>query len=74
MEMIPIYEVKKELRSAELSDEAIEELLQVLSIKSLTKLEGPSSVALVEANYSCRGREHCLGLINRVREIRRGAV
>ena len=40
MEKIPIDEVKKELRSAELSDEAIEELLQVLSIKSLTKLEG----------------------------------
>ncbi|GFZ15802.1 histidyl-tRNA synthetase 1 [Actinidia rufa] len=39
MEKIPIDEVKKELRSAELSDEAIEELLQVLSIKSLTKLE-----------------------------------
>ncbi|CAL5381056.1 unnamed protein product [Camellia sinensis] len=37
--MIPIDEIKKELRSAELSDEAIEELLQVLSIKSLTKLE-----------------------------------
>ncbi|CAL5330388.1 unnamed protein product [Camellia sinensis] len=40
METIPIDEIKKELRSAELSDEAIEELLQVLSIKSLTKLEG----------------------------------
>ncbi|KAI8028507.1 hypothetical protein LOK49_LG02G01946 [Camellia lanceoleosa] len=39
MEKIPIVEIKKELRSAELSDEAIEELLQVLSIKSLTKLE-----------------------------------
>ncbi|XP_028077988.1 histidine--tRNA ligase, chloroplastic/mitochondrial-like [Camellia sinensis] len=39
MEKIPIDEIKKELRSAELSDEAIEELLQVLSIKSLTKLE-----------------------------------
>ncbi|XP_028081495.1 histidine--tRNA ligase, chloroplastic/mitochondrial isoform X3 [Camellia sinensis] len=39
MEKIPIDEIKKELRSVELSDEAIEELLQVLSIKSLTKLE-----------------------------------
>ncbi|CAK9160781.1 unnamed protein product [Ilex paraguariensis] len=39
IEKIPIDEIKKELRSAELSDEAIEELLQVLSLKSLTKLE-----------------------------------
>ena len=40
MEKIPIDEIKKELMSTALSDEAIEELLQVLSIKSLTKLEG----------------------------------
>lgn len=39
IEKVPIDEIKRELRSAELSDEAIEELLQVLSIKSLTKLE-----------------------------------
>lgn len=39
IEKLPIDEIKKELRSAELSDEAIEELLQVLSVKSLTKLE-----------------------------------
>ncbi|KAL6954837.1 histidine--tRNA ligase [Sarracenia purpurea var. burkii] len=39
IEKIPIDEIKKELRSAELSDEAVEELLQVLSIKSLSRLE-----------------------------------
>ncbi|KAH7859064.1 hypothetical protein Vadar_031072 [Vaccinium darrowii] len=39
IEKLPIDEIKKELRSAELSDEAIEELLQVLSVKSLAKLE-----------------------------------
>ncbi|KAA8533415.1 hypothetical protein F0562_031151 [Nyssa sinensis] len=39
MEKIPIDEIKKELRSAELSGEAIEDLLQVLSVKSLAKLE-----------------------------------
>lgn len=39
IEKLPIDEIKRELRSAELSDEAIEELLQVLSVKSLTKLE-----------------------------------
>lgn len=36
---IPIDEIKKELKSAELSDEAVEDLLQVLSMKSLTELE-----------------------------------
>ena len=40
MEKIPIDDIKKELRSAELSEEVIEELLQVLSVKSLEKLEG----------------------------------
>ncbi|XP_059646836.1 histidine--tRNA ligase, chloroplastic/mitochondrial isoform X2 [Cornus florida] len=39
MEKIPLDAVKKELRSAELSEEAIEDLLQVLSMKSLTELE-----------------------------------
>ncbi|KAF7124633.1 hypothetical protein RHSIM_Rhsim12G0137200 [Rhododendron simsii] len=39
IEKVPIDEIKRELSSAELSDEAIEELLQVLSVKSLTKLE-----------------------------------
>ncbi|KAM7464189.1 hypothetical protein LguiA_032310 [Lonicera macranthoides] len=39
MEKISIDEMKKELRSVELSEEVIENLLQVLSVKSLTKLE-----------------------------------
>ncbi|XP_019162482.1 PREDICTED: histidine--tRNA ligase, chloroplastic/mitochondrial-like [Ipomoea nil] len=39
LEKIPIDEIKKELKSAGLSDVAIEELLQVLSVKSLAKLE-----------------------------------
>lgn len=39
LEKIPIDDIKKELRSAELSEEAIEDLLQVLSVKSLEKLE-----------------------------------
>lgn len=40
LEKIPIDEIKKELKSAGLSDVAIEELLQILSVKSLAKLEG----------------------------------
>ncbi|XP_050243165.1 histidine--tRNA ligase, chloroplastic/mitochondrial isoform X3 [Quercus robur] len=36
---IPVDEIKKDLKSAGVSEEAAEELLQVLSIKSLTKLE-----------------------------------
>ncbi|CAL5381048.1 unnamed protein product [Camellia sinensis] len=51
MEKIPIDEIKKELRSAELSDEAIEELLQVLSIKSLTKLEEEICTGFVNNNH-----------------------
>ncbi|GFP80809.1 histidine--tRNA ligase [Phtheirospermum japonicum] len=39
LEKIPIDDIKKELRSAELSEEAVEELLQILSVKSLAKLE-----------------------------------
>ncbi|KAL4576126.1 hypothetical protein LXL04_012215 [Taraxacum kok-saghyz] len=39
MGKIPMEEIKKELKSIELSNEAIEDLLQVLSIKSLTELE-----------------------------------
>ncbi|KAL3627420.1 hypothetical protein CASFOL_028783 [Castilleja foliolosa] len=39
LEKIPIDDMKKELRSAELSEEAVEELLQILSVKSLAKLE-----------------------------------
>ncbi|XVF07854.1 hypothetical protein REPUB_Repub06bG0175500 [Reevesia pubescens] len=38
IEKIPIDEIKKELSATGLSEKAIEELLQVLSIKSLTKL------------------------------------
>lgn len=40
MEKIPIDEITKELKSLGMSEEAIKELLQVLSLKSLTKLEG----------------------------------
>lgn len=40
MEKIPIDEIKKELKSAELSEEAIDELLEILSMKSLAMLEG----------------------------------
>lgn len=40
LEKIPIDDIKKDLRSAELSEEAVEELLQILSMKSLTELEG----------------------------------
>lgn len=40
MEKIPLDDVKKDLRSAELSEEVVEELLQVLSVKSLAELEG----------------------------------
>ncbi|EYU18628.1 hypothetical protein ABFS82_10G154000 [Erythranthe guttata] len=39
LEKIPIDDIKKELMSAELSEEAVEELLQILSMKSLTELE-----------------------------------
>ncbi|KAK3001147.1 hypothetical protein RJ639_021072 [Escallonia herrerae] len=39
MEKIPMDEIKKELKAAELSEEAIKELLQVLSVKSLAQLE-----------------------------------
>ncbi|XP_021746801.1 histidine--tRNA ligase, chloroplastic/mitochondrial-like [Chenopodium quinoa] len=39
LEKIPLDEIKKELKSIGMSDEAIKELLEVLSIKSLTKLE-----------------------------------
>ncbi|EEF42906.1 histidine--tRNA ligase, chloroplastic/mitochondrial [Ricinus communis] len=39
IEKIPVAEIKKELKSVGMSEEAVEELLQVLSIKSLTKLE-----------------------------------
>ncbi|XP_052199017.1 histidine--tRNA ligase, chloroplastic/mitochondrial [Diospyros lotus] len=39
IEKIPVDEIKKELKSAQLSEAAIEGLLQVLSLKSLTLLE-----------------------------------
>ncbi|PIN10204.1 Histidyl-tRNA synthetase [Handroanthus impetiginosus] len=51
LEKIPIEDIKKELRNAELSEEAVEELLQILSVKSLTKLEeklGASVEALAD--------------------------
>lgn len=40
IEKIPVDEIKKELKGAGLSQEAVQELLQVLSVKSLTELEG----------------------------------
>uniref|UniRef100_A0A2C9VAN5 histidine--tRNA ligase n=1 Tax=Manihot esculenta TaxID=3983 RepID=A0A2C9VAN5_MANES len=40
IEKIPISEIKKDLKSVGMSEKAVEELLQVLSIKSLKKLEG----------------------------------
>lgn len=40
MGKIPIEEIKKELALVQLPGEAIEELLQVLSMKCLTELEG----------------------------------
>lgn len=39
IEKIPLDEIKKELKSTGVSEEGVEELLQVLSIKSLAKLE-----------------------------------
>jgi histidyl-tRNA synthetase len=39
MEKIPIDEMKKELKSADLTEEVIDDLLQVLSIKSFPELE-----------------------------------
>lgn len=40
LEKIPLDEIKKELKYAGMPDDGIEELLEVLSIKSLTQLEG----------------------------------
>ncbi|KAK4404763.1 Histidine--tRNA ligase, chloroplastic/mitochondrial [Sesamum angolense] len=51
LEKIPIDDIKKELMSVELSEDAVEELLQILSVKSLTKLEeklGSSVEALAD--------------------------
>ncbi|EPS62788.1 hypothetical protein M569_12001, partial [Genlisea aurea] len=48
---ISIDDIKSELRSAELSEEAVEDLLQILSLKSLNELEvklGASAEALFE--------------------------
>ncbi|KAF5737529.1 histidine--tRNA ligase cytoplasmic [Tripterygium wilfordii] len=39
IEKIPIDDIKKELKSTGIPEEAVEELLELLSIKSLTKLE-----------------------------------
>lgn len=33
-------DIKNELRAAELSEQAVEELLQILTVKSLEELEG----------------------------------
>lgn len=51
LEKMPIDDIKKELKSAELSDVAIEKILQVLSVKSLEKLEeklGTATEALAD--------------------------
>lgn len=51
LEKIPIDDIKKELRAAELSEQAVEELLQILTVKSLKELEeklGSSVEALAE--------------------------
>ncbi|XP_026400775.1 histidine--tRNA ligase, chloroplastic/mitochondrial-like [Papaver somniferum] len=51
LEKIPIDEIKKDLKLVGMTDEAIEELLQVLSVKSLSELEeilGSSGDAIAE--------------------------
>lgn len=40
IEKLPLDVIKNDLNSAGISEEAIDELLRVLSIKSLTELEG----------------------------------
>lgn len=40
IEKLPLDVIKNDLKSAGMSEAAIEELLRVLSIKSLTELEG----------------------------------
>jgi len=40
IEKIPVDEIKKELKAVGLSQEAVQKLLQVLSVKSLAELEG----------------------------------
>ena len=40
IEKIPTNEIKNELKSLGMSEGVIEEMLQVLSVKSLTQLEG----------------------------------
>lgn len=40
MEKLPLDVIVHDLKSAGISEDAIEELLKVLSIKSLTELEG----------------------------------
>ncbi|KAL5546122.1 hypothetical protein UlMin_005809 [Ulmus minor] len=51
IEKIPLDDIKKELKTVGVSPEAIDQLLQVLSVKSLTKLEealGGSGEAIAE--------------------------
>ncbi|XP_057785264.1 histidine--tRNA ligase, chloroplastic/mitochondrial isoform X1 [Salvia miltiorrhiza] len=51
LEKIPMDDIKNELRAAELSEQAVEELLQILAVKSLEELEeklGSSVEALAE--------------------------
>lgn len=56
MGKIPMDEIKKELKSAGISEKAVKELLHVLSIKSLRKLEGlvEFSVILFRSLFLCK--------------------
>ncbi|PPD96820.1 hypothetical protein GOBAR_DD06160 [Gossypium barbadense] len=70
IEKIPIDEIKRELNATGLSEEAIEELLQVLSIKSLTKLEvGYSEWIQFDASV-VRGLAYYTGMFLRQGKLR----
>lgn len=43
LEKIPMDDIKNELRAAQLSEQAVEKLLQILTVKSLEELEGSMS-------------------------------
>ncbi|XP_022008980.1 probable polygalacturonase [Helianthus annuus] len=55
MGKIPMEEIKKELKLVDLSNEAIEDLLQVLSMKSLTELEDSCTNTRIEDCYIVSG-------------------
>ncbi|CAN0926134.1 Histidine--tRNA ligase, chloroplastic/mitochondrial [Linum grandiflorum] len=55
IEKMPIEEIKKDLSSVGLSEDVIKELLQVLTVKSLTELEGRLTFSLrffMNSNYT----------------------